>query len=57
MSQPHDADGAKGAGGADGANGANGGAKGGKAMSKGMRQLVDKLSQQYDEYSQLKYSV
>ena len=51
MSQPHNADGA------DGANGANGGAKGGKAMSKGMRQLVDKLSQQYDEYSQLKYSV
>ena len=51
MSQPHDANGTNGAG------GANGGAKGGKAMSKGMRQLVDKLSQQYDEYSQLKYSV
>ena len=45
MSRPH------------GADGANGGAIGGKTLSKGMRQLVDKLSQQYDEYSQLKYSV
>ena len=51
MSRPH------GANGADGASGANGGAIGGKTLSKGMRQLVDKLSQQYDEYSQLQYSV
>ena len=59
MSRPHGAngaDGADGTNGADGANaygadGANGGANGGKTLSKGMRQLVDKLSQQYDEYS------
>ena len=48
MSRPH---------GANGADGADGGAIGGKTLSKGMRQLVDKLSQQYDEYSQLQYSV